>query len=343
MFSFLAQKKADTALGIEKTAEGIRYALMELGSEQKVLYQGTDCPAVFFDVFGIATDRVLEYPLALRNVGDEEMQELLLNEMQTVWELDPKNFQVTYYRENKKSQDVLVGVLDNESYFQCQNFAREFKGNFNALVPMRPKDTDEYASAKHAALVAADKEQDINFLDIKHFQERKKLRSQKYLYAARGIGILTILSFTALFGLFGFSYYRYYTLSKALGTMGELSARYDDSLEKNRQILALERDIKKIFSSHKFRTQQVEEILDAMPEYGNEISVLKTERTRENQKIIEKILLEGKAQDLRQVKKFVNTLLENKSFSKVFVSAGKNLEDGSSGYTITIYNGEQRP
>jgi len=342
MFEILHKRNNIKILGVEINEAGNRYVLVEYGRDVKVLYKGMELPAFAFDGVALAIKKIAEYSLPIRNVSDKEMLALLHNEMQVSWGLNPDEHRVAWCRP-KDNHDVMVGIWDKMSYDDTLDMALSLSKEVLALTPVRKNGTreeDVYAAALHAVMVACGKAKDLNFALLLHNTKKEQLLSRRYLLATKGIIIFAGVVFAGLTFLYGFSSYKVYTLNKILKGMSRIQEQYDWYLLKSGQINLLQRMKTKILDSNKFRTEQVEQILDAMPDYNNEITFLRTREMRENNKQFSGIILEGWVGEIKQLKKFVENLNRIKRFSGVNIGTGKNIGNEEIDYVINIIYGE---
>lgn len=342
MLSFLHRQKNIKVLGVEVCEDGNRYVLAECGRDINVLYKGMELPAFSFDGVAFAANNILEYSLPIRNVTDKEMLTLLHNEMQVSWGLKPAEHKVTWCRP-KDNHDVLIGVWKNINFADTLGTAQTLSKEVLALTPIRRNsvlEEDLYDAALHAIKVACGRAKDINFAVLLQNEKKEQLRLQRYVLATKGVVVFSGIIFTALLFLYSFSYYKVYTLNKILTGMANTQEQYDWYLSKSGQINILQGIKTKILGNNKFRTEQVEQILDAMPEYNSEITFLRTQEIRDNNRKSSGIVLEGQVGDIRQLKQFVENLNRIGKFSKVTIGTGKNISSGAVGYTINISYGD---
>lgn len=342
MLNLWQKQQNKKILGAEFCTDGICYVLVEFGRDIKVLYKGMEPPAFSFDGVALAVPDIEEYSLPIRNVSEKEMLTLLHNEMQVSWGRNPEEYQVAWYR--LENNDVGIGLLAKKLFEENLFYAEKLGTELLALVPVRRNNAsgeeNVYGPALHAAYVAAGKENDINFAVLLQNSKKRQLRCRRYLTVAKGIVTVAGIVFAGLTALYGFSCHRVYSLNKILTGMRNIQEQYDLYLTKSGQIKYLQGLKKQILGSNKFRAELVEQILDSMPEYNNEINILRTQQIREKGKLSELVMLEGRVNGIRQLKKFVENLNREDRFSKVIIGTSKSNNDGSLDYTINISLGE---
>ena len=317
------------------------------------------CP-YHFDGLAVADNHVEYKSLPLKNVGDREIKSILQHEMQISWGLNAEEYLYSWYRKETKDADLQIGLIKHK---QLQNYLELMKvldTQLLAVTGVQPiqfgdalvynqgyKDDKEkenlesnFCGAIHAVLVAVQSDKDVNFLQQLQAANQRSKHAANYLFGSKLVGLFTIFALLGAGLFYGISYYKLYVVQKSLAVQQQWVERYDYCSQMGMKINRLQSEVDGVKAAYPFRGELVEKILDAMPDYNNEITRLHTEEGR-GDKRKGKIVLEGRVQDSKQLRSFLNALQKIEDFSKVDLSGSKNGADNSLDYSISLQYGNK--
>lgn len=318
------------------------------------------CP-YHFDGLAVADSHVEYKSLPLKNVGDREIKSILQHEMQISWGLNAEEYLCSWYRKEIKDADLQIGLLQRQQMENYLEVAKVLNTKLLAVTGVQPiqfddalvynqgyKDDKEkenlesnFCGAIHAVLVAVQSDKDVNFLQQLQAANRRSKYAANYLFGSKLVGLFTILALLGAGLFYGISRYKLYVVQKSLAAQQQWVERYDYCSQMGMKINRLQSEVNGVKTAYPFRGELVEKILDAMPDYNNEITRLHTEEGR-GDKQKGKIILEGRVQDSKQLRSFLNALQKIEYFSKVDLSGSKNGTDNSLDYSISLQYGNKR-
>lgn len=150
------------------------------------------------------------------------------------------------------------------------------------------------------------------------------------------VGALTALLLLGTGIFYGVSYYKLHVAKKNLAALQPWCDRYDHCLAMSSKINRLQSMVQGINGVYQFRGELVEKILDAMPEFNNEIVCI---RTLDGQGA--KLMVEGKVQDSKQLRSFVNSLKKIEDLQKVDLENSKNAGANCLEYGLSLQYGKK--
>ena len=318
------------------------------------------CP-YHFDGLAVADSQVEYKSLPLKNVGDREIKSILQHEMQISWGLNAEDYLCSWYRKEAKDADLQIGLIKHQQLQNYLELTKVLNTQLLAVTGVQPiqfsdalvynpgyKDDKEkenlesnFCGAIHAVLVAVQSDKDVNFLQQLQAASQRSKYAANYLFGSKLVGLFTILALSGAGLFYGISCYKLYVAQKSLAAQQQWVERYDYCSQMGMKINRLQSEVNGVKVAYPFRGELVEKILDAMPDYNNEITRLRMEEGR-GDKQKGRIVLEGRVQDSKQLRSFLNALQKIEDFGKVDLSGSKNGADNSLDYSISLQYGNKR-
>lgn len=312
-----------------------------------------------FDGLAVATNQVEYKTLPLKNVGNKEIVSILQNEMQVSWGLNVNEYQFGWYRKEAQDADLQIGFLaqqELENYFTlakvlgtellCVTGVKPVQFNDALIYNNGYKDEVEkeqlesnFCGAIHGVLVAAQATADVNFLQRFQMENQRSRYAGYYLTVSKIVGALAALLLLGSGIFYGVSYYKLHVAKKNLAALQPWCDRYDHCLAMRGKINRLQSEVQGINGVYQFRGELVEKILDAMPEFNNEIVCIRTMHGQGVQN--GKLIIEGKVQDSKQLRSFVNELKKIEDFQKVDLENSKNAGANGLEYGLSLQYGKK--
>ena len=378
---FVSNKQLKIVLGVEIGLDSVALAFVQVGKVNHILLAREEklpteavgnflvlaqyiktCVAnspYHFSGLAVATNHVEYKTLPLKNVGDKEIISILEHEMQVSWGLNTDDYQFGWYRKDSQDADLQIGFLPQKELDNYSVLAKGLETELLCVTGVQPvqfndvliynagyKDDGEkeqlesnFCGAVHAVLVAVQAAADVNFLQRLQMENQRSQYAGYYLIAGKMVGVLTALVLVGTGIFYGVSRYKLYVAKKNLASLQPWCDRYDYCLTMSNKINRLQSEVQGINADYQFRGELVEKILDAMPEFNNEIVSIRTMHGQGAQS--GKLIIEGKVQDSKQLRSFVNELKKIEDFQKVDLESSKNSGGNGLEYGLSLLYGKK--
>lgn len=310
-----------------------------------------------FSQVAVAVKSVKQFILPLRDISDTEMVEVIHHEMETTWGLFDKEYVCDWYRKNENTLEVTVGVLSKKFFDFSVSLAQGLQADLVVVtgakaVSLSDKlvcdiqfagDDDKtifenkFGGAIYSTLVGQKIRNGFNFCLRNLPKGLVGNRDTGWYSLATKIAVIFLsVCFMGLSVFYGVSLYQVKKMEQYLAPLQIWDGRYEHCLQLEQQAGKYKNLLSGIKKKYLFRTEQVEAVLDCLPDFDAEIISLRLLSVTENKVPLGYLEIEGKMAYMKDLQNFITALKQIKAFDKVNLQTNKNLPSGNIGFTLRL-------